>query len=188
MTVKTEKTTLITLPEIARKHNVRPAYVRRLARKHDHFKSYDHHNWFWDTKNKTDQKSIAVVNELAKSLAVKKPTVKHQPNNPTIKIPNISKLDKTLVNLYERWLDEQKYESIAEYAIPIAKRIKTLKLRIEIDHMVSKPFGFVWFHSPTNKHYQTIVKLSGDKKSVVIENQYPVSKSQMKHMQLRKCA
>ena len=80
MTVKTEKTSLITLPQIARKHNVKPAYVRRLARKHDHFKSYDQHNWFWDTKNKTDQKSIAVVNELAKSLTVKK-----QPKKPVAK-------------------------------------------------------------------------------------------------------
>ncbi len=85
MTIKTEKTTLITLPQIARKHNVRPAYVRRLARKHDHFKSYENHNWFWDTKNKTDQKSILVVNELAKSLTVKKPAVKQQPKKSVAK-------------------------------------------------------------------------------------------------------
>lgn len=86
MTIKTENTTIVTLPEIAREHNVRPAYVRRLARKHEHFSGYEHHNWFWDTTNKPDAKSIAVIHELAISLMVKKTTDK-----PTAKKPVTNK-------------------------------------------------------------------------------------------------
>lgn len=75
MTIKTENTTLITLAEIARAENVKPAYVRRLARVHEHFAEYPNHNWFWDTAIESDVKSIDVVKSLAKSL-VKTPTKK----------------------------------------------------------------------------------------------------------------
>ena len=74
----------------------------------------------------------------------------------TLALNLFKKLEKTMINLYSRWLDESEYEDINDYSINLKNEVE--KINGKFLKMYKKPFGFTFQLS--NATYQIMIKSS----------------------------